>query len=430
MPDWSNWTTTRPMSAVRLTDPDIARAIEDETRRQGEGLELIASENFVSPAVMEAMGSPLTNKYAEGYPGKRYYGGCEFVDVAEQLAIDRAKMLFQAEHANVQPHSGAQANMAVFFAFVKPGDTVLGMGLSNGGHLTHGSPVNFSGFLYHAVAYGVREDTGRIDMDQVRDLAKQHKPKMIIAGFSAYSRTLDFAAFADIAREVDAKLMVDMAHVAGLVAAGISPSPVPHADAVTTTTHKTLRGPRGGLILCKQEYAASINKQVFPGMQGGPLMHAVAAKAVCFQIAMTDAFREYQRRIRVNADALADQLVQGGHDVLTGGTDTHLVQLDLRNTEWTGLAAQERLEECKLTANRNTVPFDERPPMVASGVRLGTPAATMRGFDDDDFREVASIIVDALHDEADVAALRDRAVALCDKRPLYPGFRGYTEFSA
>ena len=407
MPDWSNWTTTRPMSAVRLTDPDIARAIEDETRRQGEGLELIASENFVSPAVMEAMGSPLTNKYAEGYPGKRYYGGCEFVDVTEQLAIDRAKMLFQAEHANVQPHSGAQANMAVFFAFVKPGDTVLGMGLSNGGHLTHGSPVNFSGFLYHAVAYGVREDTGRIDMDQVRDLAKQHKPKMIIAGFSAYSRTLDFAAFADIAREVDAKLMVDMAHVAGLVAAGISPSPVPHADAVTTTTHKTLRGPRGGLILCKQQYAATINKQVFPGMQGGPLMHVIAAKAVSLLEALQPSFVTYARQVVANARELADALTHRGYAVVSGGTDNHLMLVDLRARGLTGKAAEAALGAADITVNKNTVPGETQSPFVTSGIRIGTPAVTTRGMKETEMRRIAELIDRVLTNPTDDAVVRE-----------------------
>ena len=414
----------------RQADPEVWDAIAAERKRQQTGLEMIASENYASPAVMAAQGSVLTNKYAEGLPGKRYYGGCEFVDTADNLAIDRAKELFGAEAANVQPHSGAQANMAVYFAVLSPGDRVLGLSLDHGGHLTHGLKVNFSGKLYEFHHYGVSRETMQVDYDEVLARAKEVQPKLIVCGGSAYPRTVEADRFREIADEVGALLMCDMAHFAGLVAAGLHPSPVPHSDFVTSTSHKTLAGPRAGFVLCKEEHASKLDRANFPGMQGGPLMHAVAAKAVCFQIAMTDAFREYQRRIRANADALADQLVQGGHDVLTGGTDTHLVQLDLRNTEWTGLAAQERLEECKLTANRNTVPFDERPPMVASGVRLGTPAATMRGFDDDDFREVASIIVDALHDEADVAALRDRAVALCDKRPLYPGFRGYTEFSA
>jgi len=411
-------------------DPEIAELLGRELDRQRGQIELIASENFTWPSVFEAVGSVPTNKYAEGYPGKRYYGGCEVVDEIEELARSRAKELFGAEHANVQPHAGAQANMAVYFAVLSPGDRVLGLSLDHGGHLTHGLKVNFSGKIYEFHHYGVSRETMQVDYDDVLARAKEVQPKLIVCGGSAYPRTVEADRFREIADEVGALLMCDMAHFSGLVAAGLHPSPVPHSDFVTSTSHKTLAGPRAGFVLCKEEHASKLDRANFPGMQGGPLMHAVAAKAVCFQIAMTDAFREYQRRIRVNADALADQLVQGGHDVLTGGTDTHLVQLDLRNTECTGLAAQERLEECKLTANRNTVPFDERPPMVASGVRLGTPAATMRGFDDDDFREVASIIVDALHDEADVAALRDRAVALCDKRPLYPGFRGYTEFSA
>jgi glycine hydroxymethyltransferase len=411
-------------------DPQIAELLGRELDRQRGQIELIASENFTWPSVFEAVGSVPTNKYAEGYPGKRYYGGCEVVDEIEELARSRAKALFGAEHANVQPHAGAQANMAAYFAVLSPGDRVLGLSLDHGGHLTHGLKVNFSGKLYEFHHYGVSRETMQVDYDEVLARAKEVRPKLIVCGGSAYPRTVEADKFREIADEVGALLMCDMAHFAGLVAAGIHPSPVPHSDFVTSTSHKTLAGPRAGFVLCKEEYASKLDRANFPGMQGGPLMHAVAAKAVCFQIAMTDAFREYQRRVRANADALADQLIQGGHDVLTGGTDTHLVQLDLRDTEWTGLAAQERLEECKLTANRNTVPFDERPPMVASGVRLGTPAATMRGFDEDDFREVASIIVDALHDDADVPALESRAAALCDKRPLYPGFRGYTEFNA
>ena len=411
-------------------DPQIADLLGRELERQRGQIELIASENFTWPSVFEAVGSVPTNKYAEGYPGKRYYGGCEVVDEIEELARSRAKELFGAEHANVQPHAGAQANMAVYFAVLSPGDRVLGLSLDHGGHLTHGLKVNFSGKLYEFHHYGVSRETMQVDYGEVLARAKEVKPKLIVCGGSAYPRTVEADRFREIADEVGALLMCDMAHFSGLVAAGIHPNPVPHSDFVTSTSHKTLAGPRAGFVLCREEHASKLDRAHFPGMQGGPLMHAVAAKAVCFQIAMTDAFREYQRRIRANADALADGLMQGGHDVLTGGTDTHLVQLDLRNTEWTGLAAQERLEECKLTANRNTVPFDERPPMVASGVRLGTPAATMRGFDEDDFRDVGAIITDALHDDADVEALRERAVALCDKRPLYPGFRGYTEFSA
>ena len=411
-------------------DPQIAELLGRELDRQRGQIELIASENFTWPSVFEAVGSVPTNKYAEGYPGKRYYGGCEIVDEIEELARSRAKELFGAEHANVQPHAGAQANMAVYFAVLSPGYRVLGLSLDHGGHLTHGLKVNFSGKLYEFHHYGVSRETMQVDYDEVLARAKEVQPKLIVCGGSAYPRTVEADRFREIADEVGALLMCDMAHFAGLVAAGLHPSPVPHSDFVTSTSHKTLAGPRAGFVLCKEEHASKLDRANFPGMQGGPLMHAVAAKAVCFQIAMTDAFREYQRRVRANADALAEQLIQGGHDVLTGGTDTHLVQLDLRATEWTGLAAQERLEEVKLTANRNTVPFDERPPMVASGVRLGTPAATMRGFDEDDFREVASIIVDALRDDADVTALERRAVALCDRRPLYPGFRGYTEFNA
>ena len=418
---------TAPLAEV---DPQIADLLGRELERQRGQIELIASENFTWPSVFEAVGSVPTNKYAEGYPGKRYYGGCEVVDEIEELARSRATELFGAEHANVQPHAGAQANMAVYFAVLAPGDRVLGLSLDHGGHLTHGLKVNFSGKLYEFHHYGVSRETMMVDYDEVLARAKEVRPKLIVCGGSAYPRTVEADRFREIADEVGALLMCDMAHFSGLVAAGIHPSPVPHSDFVTSTSHKTLAGPRAGFVLCKEEHASKLDRANFPGMQGGPLMHAVAAKAVCFQIAMTEAFREYQRRIRANADALGEGLIHGGHDVLTGGTDTHLVQLDLRNTEWTGLAAQERLEECKLTANRNTVPFDERPPMVASGVRLGTPAATMRGFDEDDFHEVAAIITDALHDDANVEALRDRAVALCDRRPLYPGFRGYTEFSA
>jgi glycine hydroxymethyltransferase len=411
-------------------DPQIADLLGRELERQRGQIELIASENFTWPSVFEAVGSVPTNKYAEGYPGKRYYGGCEVVDEIEELARTRAKTLFGAEHANVQPHAGAQANMAVYFAALSPGDRVLALSLDHGGHLTHGLKVNFSGKLYEFHHYGVSRETMQVDYDEVLARAKDVQPRLIVCGGSAYPRTVEADRFREIADEVGALLMCDMAHFSGLVAAGLHPSPVPHCDFVTSTSHKTLAGPRAGFVLCREEHASKLDRANFPGMQGGPLMHAVAAKAVCFAIAATDAFREYQQQIRTNADALAEGLMQHGHDVLTGGTDTHLVQLDLRRTDWTGLAAQERLEECRLTANRNTVPFDERPPMVASGVRLGTPAATMRGFDDDDFREVAAIIGDALQEDADVDALRGRALALCDKRPLYPGFRGYTSFSA
>ncbi|HET7549701.1 MAG TPA: serine hydroxymethyltransferase [Gemmatimonadaceae bacterium] len=420
---WTEWDCRPPGAALREADPEIARVIDDEVRRQEEGIELIASENFVSPAVMEAMGSPLTNKYAEGYPGKRYYGGCEFVDVAEQLAIDRAKQLFGAEHANVQPHSGAQANMAVYFAFMKPGGTVLGMNLSHGGHLTHGSRVNFSGVLYNAVSYGVREDSGLIDMDQVRDMARQHRPKMIVAGFSAYSRALDFAAFAEIAREVDARLMVDMAHVAGLVAAGLYPTPVPYADAVTTTTHKTLRGPRGGLILCKAEHATLINKQVFPGIQGGPLMHVIAAKAVALKEAMEPGFVEYARQVVANARALAEALLERGYSIVSGGTDNHLMLVDLRERGITGKAAEAALGAAHITVNKNTVPGETQSPFVTSGMRIGTSAVTTRGMKEGEMRTIAGMIDRVLRAPDDEGTLREVGVEvrqLSGGFPLYP----------
>ncbi len=420
---WTDWECRPPGAALREADPEIARVIDDEVRRQEDGIELIASENFVSPAVMEAMGSPLTNKYAEGYPGKRYYGGCEFVDVAEQLAIDRAKKLFGAEHANVQPHSGAQANMAVYFAFVKPGDTVLGMNLSHGGHLTHGSPVNFSGVLYHAVSYGVREDTGLIDMDQVRDIAREQRPKMIVAGFSAYSRALDFAAFSDIAREVDARLMVDMAHVAGLVAVGLYPTPVPYADAVTTTTHKTLRGPRGGLILCKAEHAKLINKQVFPGIQGGPLMHVIAAKAVSFKEAMEPSFVEYGKQVVANARALAAALMERGYAIVSGGTDNHLMLVDLRNKGITGKAAEAALGAAHITVNKNTVPGETQSPFVTSGMRIGTSAVTTRGMKEGEMRTIAAMMDRVLRAPEDEATRREVGAEvrqLAGGFPLYP----------
>jgi glycine hydroxymethyltransferase len=410
-------------------DPEIADTLGRELERQRGQIELIASENFTWPAVLEAIGSTPTNKYAEGYPGKRYYGGCEVVDEMEELARERAKSLFGAEHANVQPHAGAQANMAVYFAVLEPGDRVLGLSLDHGGHLTHGLKVNFSGKLYEFHHYGVSRETMTVDYDEVLAKAKEIRPKLIVCGGSAYPRTVEADRFREIADEVGALLMTDMAHFAGLVAAGLHPSPVPHSHFVTSTTHKTLAGPRAGFVLCTEEHAQAVDRALFPGMQGGPLMHTIAAKAVCFRVAATDAFREYQGNVRANADTLAAGLIEGGFDVLTGGTDTHLVQLDLRDTDWTGLAAQDRMHECRLTVNRNTVPFDERPPMVASGVRIGTPAATMRGFDEDDFAEVASIIVDALSDDADIDALAARSVALCDRRPLYPGFRGYTTFA-
>ena len=411
-------------------DPQIAELLGKELERQRGQIELIASENFTWPSVFEAVGSVPTNKYAEGYPGKRYYGGCEVVDEIERTAIDRAKELFGAEHANVQPHAGAQTNMAVYLAALKPGDTILSLELAHGGHLTHGLKVNFSGRLYTIVHYGVSRETNLVDYDDVLRLAKEHRPKLIVCGGSAYPRTVETWEFRKIADEVGALLLCDMAHFAGLVAAGIHPNPVKDCDFVTSTTHKTLAGPRSGFVLCREEHAQSVDRAVFPGMQGGPLMHTIAAKATCFKIAMTEAFNDYQVQVRANADMLAETVHQGGIDVLTGGTDTHLLQLDLRSTEWTGKDAEERLAEVKLTVNRNTVPFDERPPTVASGVRIGTPAATMRGFDEEDFREVGEVIVGALADGADVDALRGRAEALCAKRPLYPGFRGFTTYVA
>jgi len=410
-------------------DPDIAALLGRELDRQRGQIELIASENFTWPSVLEAVGSVPTNKYAEGYPGHRYYGGCEVVDEIEQLAIDRAKELFGADHANVQPHAGAATNMAVYMSVLQPGDTILALRLDHGGHLTHGLKVNFSGKLYTIVGYGVSRDTMTVDYDEVLKLAKESKPKLIVCGGSAYPRTVETDKFREIADEVGALLHCDMAHFAGLVAAGLHPNPVEHCDFVTSTTHKTLAGPRAGFILCREEHAKAIDKAVFPGMQGGPLMHTIAAKATCFKIAMTEAFREYQRQVRANADVLAETLQENGLEILTGGTDTHLMQIDLRNSEWTGKAAEERLHEVQITVNRNTVPFDERPPTVASGVRIGTPAMTMRGFDEDDFRETARIIAEALTDTPDIAGLRARVEALCAKRPLYPGFRGYTSYA-
>jgi glycine hydroxymethyltransferase len=409
-------------------DPEIAELLGRELERQRGQIELIASENFTWPAIMEAIGSTPTNKYAEGYPGKRYYGGCEVVDEIEQLAIDRAMELFGAEHANVQPHAGAQTNMGVYMAVLQPGDTILSLELSHGGHLTHGLKVNFSGKLYTIVHYGVSRSTNVVDYDEVLEKARESRPRLIVCAGSAYPRTVDTAKFREIADDVGALLLCDMAHFAGLVAAGLHPNPVEHCDFVTSTTHKTLAGPRSGFILCREEHRQAVDRAVFPGMQGGPLVHTIAAKATCFKIAAGEAFREYQGQIRRNADVLAETLTDGGLDVLTGGTDTHLLQLDLRSTDWTGKAAEERLHEVKLTVNRNTVPFDERPPTVASGVRIGTPAATMRGMDEDDFREIGQIIAGALGDAPDLAALRRRTETLCENRPLYPGFRGWTTY--
>ena len=414
------------MHALRSTDPEIYEAVVAEAERQHGTLELIASENFTSTAVLQAAGTVLTNKYAEGYPGKRYYGGCEHVDVAESLAIARALQLFGGDHANVQPHSGAQANMAAYFALLEPADTLLGMNLSHGGHLTHGSPVNFSGRLYTAVSYGVGDD-GRIDYDQVRDLARRHRPKVVVAGASAYSRIIDFEAFAGIAREVDAKLMVDMAHIAGLVAGGVHPSPVPHADVVTSTTHKTLRGPRSGFIVCRAELAKAIDRQVFPGMQGGPLMHIIAAKAVAFREALAPEFREYARSVVENAQALAQALMARGFDLVSGGTDNHLVLLDLRSKgELTGKLAEEALERARITSNKNTVPGEQRSPFVTSGVRLGTAALTSRGMGPAEMTRIGTWIADVL-DAPTSRQVADAVAAqigeLCAEFPLYPEFR-------
>ena len=419
---WSEWDRCPPGSALRDADPEIARLIDREVERQLEGLELIASENFVSPAVLEAMGSPLTNKYAEGLPGKRYYGGCEFVDQVEQIAIDRAKELFGAEHANVQPHSGAQANAAAFFAFLKPGDTFLGMDLSNGGHLTHGSPVNFSGILYHPVSYKVN-DEGLLDYDQMRALALEARPKMIIAGYSAYSRVIDFARFAEVAREVGAIFMVDMAHFAGLVAAGVYPSPVPHADVVTTTTHKTLRGPRGGLILCKAEHAKAIDKAVFPGLQGGPLEHVIAAKAVALKEALHPSFKQYAAQVVSNARALAASLLERGFNVVSGGTDNHLMLVDLRSKGLTGKVAEQALDRAGITVNKNTVPKETQSPFVTSGIRIGTAAVTTRGMKEPEMRRIAELIDVTLRspEDGDVAKrVREEVRELTAAFPLYP----------
>ncbi|MFE2180113.1 serine hydroxymethyltransferase [Streptomyces sp. NPDC059455] len=411
-------------SSLHELDPDVAAAVDAELHRQQSTLEMIASENFAPAAVMEAQGSVLTNKYAEGYPGRRYYGGCEHVDVVEQIAIDRVKELFGAEAANVQPHSGAQANAAAMFALLSPGDTILGLNLAHGGHLTHGMKINFSGKLYNVVPYHVDAETGLVDMDEVERLAKEHRPKLVIAGWSAYPRQLDFAAFRRIADEVGAYLMVDMAHFAGLVAAGLHPSPVPHAHVVTTTTHKTLGGPRGGVILSTADLAKKINSAVFPGQQGGPLEHVIAAKAVSFKVAASPAFKERQERTLEGARILAERLTQDdvrevGVAVLSGGTDVHLVLVDLRDSELDGRQAEDRLHEVGITVNRNAIPNDPRPPMVTSGLRIGTPALATRGFTAEDFREVADVIAETLKPSYDAEALKARVTALADKHPLY-----------
>ncbi|MBO3066301.1 serine hydroxymethyltransferase [Staphylococcus shinii] len=411
------------MSFIQEQDKEIYEVIQNEFNRQNNNIELIASENFVSEAVMEAQGSVLTNKYAEGYPNRRYYGGCEFVDVSEALAIDRAKKLFGAEHVNVQPHSGSQANMAVYLVALEHGDTVLGMNLSHGGHLTHGAPVNFSGQFYNFVEYGVDEENEQIDYDEVLRVAKEHQPKLIVAGASAYSRTIDFKRFKEIADEIGAKLMVDMAHIAGLVAVGLHPNPVEHADFVTTTTHKTLRGPRGGMILCKEEYKKQIDKTIFPGIQGGPLEHVIAAKAVAFGEALQDDFKAYQQQVINNAKTLANTLTDEGFRVVSGGTDNHLVSVDVKGSVGiTGKVAEETLDAIGITCNKNTIPFDQEKPFVTSGVRLGTPAATTRGFDETAFEEVAKIISLVLKDPENEKALeegKERVKALTNKHPLY-----------
>ena len=406
---------------IKAEDSEVYSAIMQEIGRQRNKIELIASENMVSEAVLEAAGSPLTNKYAEGYPGKRYYGGCEYVDIVEQLAIDRAKQLFGAEHVNVQPHSGAQANTAVYFAILEPGDTILGLDLSHGGHLTHGMKINVSGRTYHSEFYQVDEKTQMLDYDAIRAKALECKPKVIVAGASAYPRIIDFKKFREIADEVGAYLFVDMAHIAGLVAAGLHPNPVPYADFVTTTTHKTLRGPRGGIIMCKEEYAKKINSAVFPGQQGGPLMHIIAAKAVAFKEALSPEFREYAAQIIANAQAMSEVLLSRGVNLVSGGTDNHLMLIDLRGTGVTGKDLQERLDDCNITANKNTIPFDPEKPMVTSGVRIGTPAVTARGFKEEDCKIVADCIADCIFDyenkKADVIA---RVKSLTDKYPIYP----------
>jgi glycine hydroxymethyltransferase len=410
------------MSFLETVDPAVARAITLETERQEYTLELIASENFVSEAVLEAQGSVMTNKYAEGYPGKRYYGGCHYVDIVEDLAIERAKELFGAEHVNVQPHSGSQANMAVYFSVLKPGDTILGMNLSHGGHLTHGSPVNFSGRFFNVVSYGVSRETQTIDYDEVERLALEHNPKMIVVGASAYPRIIDFAAFRTIADKVGAVVMVDMAHIAGLVATGLHPSPVPHAEFVTTTTHKTLRGPRGGMILCREEFAKVLNSNIFPGIQGGPLMHVIAAKAVAFKEALTPEFKDYQEQIVKNARTLAAELIQRGFRLVSGGTDTHLMLVDLSDSELTGKVAEEALDKAGITVNKNTVPFETRSPFVTSGFRIGTPAATTHGLKEQEMKKVACFIADVLanvNNDAILLEIKEHVSAMMKRFPLY-----------
>ncbi len=412
------------MSGLKRFDPEIYEAIRLETERQEHKLELIASENFVSEEVLEASGSVMTNKYAEGYPGKRYYGGCEYVDIAEKLAIERARLLFGCDHVNVQPHSGSQANMGVYMSVLKPGDTILGMNLSHGGHLTHGSPVNFSGQLYNVVFYGVRKDTHRIDMDQVRELAKQHRPKMIVIGASAYPRIIDFNAFREVADETGAMIMVDIAHIAGLIVAGLHPSPVEVSEFVTTTTHKTLRGPRSGMIMCKAEYAKGVDKTIFPGIQGGPLMHIIAAKAVAFKEALQPSFKAYQSQIIKNAKVLSEELMARGYDLVSGGTDNHLMLVDLTRMDLTGKDAEEALVSAGITVNKNTIPFETRSPFVTSGVRIGVPAATTKGMKENEMKVIAALIdraIKARADESALAAIKGEVRGLCERFPFYKG---------
>ena len=404
---------------LKSYDPQVGQAMQQELDRQQQNIELIASENIVSEAVLKAMGSVLTNKYAEGYPGKRYYGGCQYVDIVENIAIERAKQVFGAEHVNVQPHSGAQANMAVYFAFLKPGDTIMGMNLAHGGHLTHGSPVNMSGSYFNVVPYGIDDETHRIDYDKLQAQAEECKPKMIVAGASAYPRIIDFERFAQIAHSVGALLMVDMAHIAGLVAAGLHPSPVPYADIVTTTTHKTLRGPRGGMILCKEEYAKAIDKAVFPGTQGGPLMHVIAGKAVCLGEALKPEFKAYQQQVVKNAAALADCLMGYGFDLVSGGTDNHLMLVDLRKFHITGKELEHKLDEVRITANKNAIPNDPEKPFVTSGVRLGSPAVTSRGFVEEDMRILGECIYETAKGDVAPELIREKVSALCAKYPIY-----------
>ncbi|HHW19999.1 serine hydroxymethyltransferase [Thermodesulfovibrio thiophilus] len=410
------------MKPLREVDPEIYSLIRKEKKRESEKILMIASENYVSRAVMEAQGSLFTNKYAEGYPGKRYYGGCEYADEVERLAQDRAKQLFYVEHVNVQPHSGTQANMAVYFAFLQPGDTIMGMSLPHGGHLSHGSSVNFTGKLYKTVFYGVNRETGYIDMDEVKKLAYEHKPKIIITGASAYPRIIDFKTFAEIAREIGAYLMSDIAHIAGLVATGVHPSPVPYSDFITTTTHKTLRGPRGGVVMCKEQYAKAIDKSVFPGIQGGPLVHVIAAKAVAFNEALSDNFKEYQQNIVKNAKALADALKKRGFKLVSDGTDNHLMLVDLTNFNITGKEAEEGLDKAGITVNKNTIPFDTKPPTVTSGIRIGTPSVTTRGMGENEMEEIAEIIERVIKNVSNNAVIKDmkrKVQALCEKFPIY-----------